>query len=69
MYVDRVLYPVISLGPGNRLCIWVSGCNARCNGCANPELWTQKPEQYISVENIYAVINNCFFHFRSFFRM
>lgn len=48
MYVDRILYPVISLGTG-RLCIWVSGCSARCNGCANPELWTQKSKQYISI--------------------
>ena len=45
MYLDRILYPVTSLGPGKRLCIWVSGCNARCEGCANPELWTQRPEQ------------------------
>ena len=59
MYVDRILYPVISLGPGNRLCIWVSGCNARCNGCANPELWMQKPEQYISVENLCDLIKKC----------
>ena len=51
MYLDRILYPVTSLGPGKRLCIWVSGCNARCEGCANPELWTQRPEQFISVEN------------------
>ena len=56
MYVDRILYPVTSLGPGKRLCIWVSGCNARCEGCANPELWTQRPEQFISVENLALAI-------------
>lgn len=56
MYLDRILYPVTSLGPGKRLCIWVSGCNARCEGCANPELWTQRPEQFISVENLVLAI-------------
>lgn len=56
MYIDRFLYPVTSLGPGKRLVIWVSGCNAHCEGCANPELWTQKSEQFISVEDLASAI-------------
>ena len=42
MYVARILYPVKVLGPGNRIGIWVSGCNHRCKGCSNPELWKQE---------------------------
>lgn len=38
MQIDRFLYPVTSLGPGNRLCIWTVGCKKRCPMCANPEL-------------------------------
>ena len=38
MQIDRLLYPVHSLGPGNRLAIWVKGCRKRCFNCANPEL-------------------------------
>lgn len=38
MQIDRLLYPVHSLGPGNRLVIWVRGCKKRCFNCANPEL-------------------------------
>ena len=56
MYIDRILYPVTSLGPGNRLCIWVSGCEARCKGCANPELWKQLPEQQITVDKLAGII-------------
>ena len=32
-------YPVVGLGPGNRLAIWVRGCQRRCVGCIAPELW------------------------------
>ena len=40
MRVGRVLYPVRALGPGERIGIWLQGCNKRCSGCANPELQT-----------------------------
>lgn len=37
--VARVLFPVRTLGPGERLAIWLYGCDRGCAGCANPELW------------------------------
>ena len=51
MYVDRILYPVTSLGPGRRLVIWVAGCSRRCRGCANPELWIRHPQQRIEASD------------------
>ena len=39
MSIDRVLYPVTSLGPGRRVAIWTIGCDKGCARCANPELW------------------------------
>ena len=56
MYIDRFLYPVTSLGPGKRLVIWVSGCERRCEGCANPELWKQSPKQKIEVQKLAQMI-------------
>ena len=38
MLVARILSPVHSLGPGERVCIWTQGCNKRCIGCISPEL-------------------------------
>jgi anaerobic ribonucleoside-triphosphate reductase activating protein len=38
MLVGRILSPVHSLGPGNRVCLWTQGCNKKCYGCISPEL-------------------------------
>lgn len=50
MKIARVLYPVKTLGPGNRLGIWVFGCNRGCKGCANPELWEAPVNCEVSLE-------------------
>ena len=56
MFVARILYPVQTLGPGNRVGIWVSGCPRRCEGCANPELWEQNESQNISLESLLDLV-------------
>ena len=38
MLIDRIIYPVHSLGPGNRAVIWTVGCKKTCSKCSNPEL-------------------------------
>lgn len=38
MLIDRIIYPVHSLGPGKRTVIWTVGCYKTCKKCANPEL-------------------------------
>ncbi len=38
MQIGKILFPVTTLGPGERLGIWVQGCNRFCKGCSNPEL-------------------------------
>ncbi len=48
MYIDRILYPVTTLGPGKRIAVWTAGCERHCPGCANPELWEVKESQKIS---------------------
>ena len=38
MVIGRILSPVHSLGPGNRVCLWTKGCEKKCKGCMSPEL-------------------------------
>ena len=49
MQIDRLLYPVHSLGPGDRLAIWIRGCKKRCFNCANPELQLFNPNSEVSM--------------------
>ncbi len=56
MYVERILYPVYTLGIGSRIAIWVSGCNKKCPNCANPELWEQQPSQKIEEPHLYKIL-------------
>lgn len=50
MLIDRVLYPVTTLGPGNRLVIWTVGCSKHCHKCANPELWEFDQNRDVSID-------------------
>lgn len=34
----RMYYPVRVLGPGERVGLWLTGCDRRCPGCISPEL-------------------------------
>lgn len=56
MKVARILYPIHSLGPGKRLCIWVCGCERRCFRCANPELQYADPEKEIDLRLLLDLI-------------
>ena len=38
MKIVRMLAPVHSLGPGNRVCLWTKGCSKKCPGCISPEM-------------------------------
>lgn len=64
MLVARILSPVHSLGPGNRVCIWTQGCKKRCKGCISPELQpftgTETDEMLLSdIVNKIAEKNAC----------
>lgn len=37
--LNRVHYPVTTLGPGVRLGLWVQGCTLACPGCVSQDTW------------------------------
>jgi anaerobic ribonucleoside-triphosphate reductase activating protein len=56
MQIDRLLYPITTLGPGERLVIWTIGCSKHCDKCANPELWRQNQSKDVEVEQLVLLI-------------
>ena len=56
MQIDRVLYPISTLGPGERLVIWTIGCSKHCYKCANPELWHENPNKNMDVFELVRII-------------
>ncbi|MCM1170599.1 MAG: radical SAM protein [Clostridium sp.] len=52
MYIERIIYPVVTLGIGKRIAIWMQGCNHKCNGCINPELWYTRENANFQVQDI-----------------
>ncbi len=49
MQIERAIVGVNTLGPGNRLAIWVNGCNRRCPGCVSERLQRKAPENECDV--------------------
>ncbi|WP_304426039.1 4Fe-4S single cluster domain-containing protein [uncultured Adlercreutzia sp.] len=56
MFVDRLYYPVSTLGPGQRIALWTRGCSKHCSGCANPELWEAAADAYIENEKLADIL-------------
>lgn len=60
MYVERILCPIVTLGPGNRLVIWTKGCSKKCLGCISPEMSVIGSAKSFEVEQIYYIVKNIF---------
>ena len=56
MFIDQILYPVKTLGPGKRIAIWTVGCHRMCPGCSNPELWDNSKFTSIAIDSILNTI-------------
>ena len=50
--IHMIHYPVITLGPGRRVGIWLRGCSIHCAGCISEELWSFDPRFARDVESL-----------------
>ncbi len=58
MMIDRIYFPVKSLGYGERVGLWTVGCPHRCYNCSNAELWDIDSTKEIPLNKIMDLILN-----------
>lgn len=56
MLLARMITPITTLGPGNRVGIWTQGCTKRCKGCMSGELQTFDQTKDIPVDLLSSII-------------
>lgn len=54
--LGRMYYPVKVLGPGNRVGIWMNGCNRNCIGCISPELQIYDDSKEVTVNEMMQML-------------
>lgn len=60
MNIDTVLFPITTLGPGQRLVIWTVGCSKHCKNCINPELWDSHSSKKLKMDDLKTIITRAF---------
>ncbi|MDR1578752.1 MAG: radical SAM protein [Synergistaceae bacterium] len=50
--VHMVHFPVLTLGPGRRVGVWLRGCSIHCEGCLSEELWSFDPACARGVDDV-----------------
>lgn len=58
LFVNLVYYPVYSLGPGERVGLWLQGCSIRCKNCISPHTWQISPKYEMDIEILAQKINS-----------
>lgn len=56
--INKVHFPVTTLGYGRRLGIWVQGCSIRCEGCLSKDTWARCSEYDIAIDRFLASCRN-----------
>ena len=56
MKIERIIYPVVTLGPDKRIGVWTIGCIHNCKGCINPELQVTDSKKDINIEKLAEVL-------------
>ena len=52
IYINLVYYPILTLGPDDRVGVWFEGCDLKCKGCISKHTWQQKKENLIEIDRL-----------------
>ncbi len=52
VYINCILHPIKTLGPGKRVGIWFQGCDIKCKGCMSKHTWELKDEFLTTTDKV-----------------
>ena len=52
IFLNKCHYPVRTLGPGERIGIWMQGCSIGCPGCCSQDTWNPDTNSKIDIAEI-----------------
>ena len=50
--INKIHFPVTTLGFGRRIGVWTQGCSIRCPGCINRDTWHNDGSYYIDIASL-----------------
>ena len=54
--IERIFFPLETLGYGRRIGIWTIGCPHACFNCSNPELWNENKSKDLPLSYVYQML-------------
>jgi anaerobic ribonucleoside-triphosphate reductase activating protein len=54
--INKIHWPVTTLGPGRRLGIWFQGCSIGCPGCLSLDTWSTPEESWTTVARVLEAV-------------
>lgn len=58
LQIERIFFPLETLGYGKRIGIWTIGCPHACFNCSNPELWEENKRKDLPLSYIYQMLRS-----------
>jgi len=56
MLIERLFYPIETLGIGKRIALWTCGCSKCCPKCISPEIWESDIKKDVPVPQLIKAI-------------
>lgn len=54
--LNKMHHPVVALGPGRRIGLWLQGCHVGCHGCLSLDTWEADDSRFVPVVDVITAV-------------